>query len=224
MAYKRPHHTRDITDAIIYARVSTLDQATEGVSLEAQRIACRGWAGMYAQGANEYFYVDEGISGSSLAHRPQLNRALDQVAISKKPVFVTYSLSRLSRSTQDTLWIAEYLESNNCELVSLSEHIDTTTAAGKMVFRMLAVLAEFERDQVSERTRLGMEQLRREGKRFSRYPEYPPEVRERIQRAHHKDGKGFAEIARELEDEGVPTITGAPWSRHVVRKVALRNQ
>lgn len=219
-----PAKSHQISDVIIYARVSTVDQATEGVSLEAQRIACRGWAGVNAYGANEYLYVDEGISGATLGHRPELNRALDQVAISKHPVFVTYSLSRLSRSTKDTLWIAEYLEANNCELVSLSEHIDTTSAAGKMIFRMLAVLAEFERDQISERTRMGMEQLRQEGRRFSRYPEYPEDVRIRIQRAHYEGHKSFAEIARELEAEGVPTITGAPWSRHVVRKVALRNR
>jgi site-specific DNA recombinase len=69
---------------------------------------------------------------------------------------VVYSLSRLARSTRDCLSISDMLIGKGADLVSLSERIDTTTAAGKMVFRMLAVLTEFERDQVSERTRMAL--------------------------------------------------------------------
>ena len=66
---------------------------------------------------------------------------------------IAYSLSRLSRSTRDTLDISEQLQKRGADLVSLTEKIDTTSAAGKMVFRLLAVLAEFERDQISDRTK-----------------------------------------------------------------------
>ena len=70
------------------------------------------------------------------------------------------SLSRLARSTADTLAISDQLQKRSVDLVSLSEKIDTTSAAGKMVFRMLAVLAEFERDQISERTTTAMQHKR----------------------------------------------------------------
>jgi site-specific DNA recombinase len=58
----------------------------------------------------------------------------------------------LARSTKDTIELAEKLAKNGTDLVSLSEKIDTTSAAGKMIFRLLAVMSEFERDQISERT------------------------------------------------------------------------
>lgn len=66
-------------------------------------------------------------------------------------------MSRLARSTRDAITTSERLDKAGAALVSLSEKIDTTTAAGKMVFRMLAVLAEFERDQISERTTTAMQ-------------------------------------------------------------------
>jgi site-specific DNA recombinase len=67
-------------------------------------------------------------------------------------VLVVYSLSRLSRSTRDTIQLADRLSRANADLVSLSERIDTTSASGKMVFRIMAVLAEYEKDQIAERT------------------------------------------------------------------------
>jgi site-specific DNA recombinase len=66
---------------------------------------------------------------------------------------VVYSLSRLTRSTTDMLHVSELMEQRGVDLVSLTEKINTISAAGKMVFRMLSVLNEFERDLVSERTR-----------------------------------------------------------------------
>jgi DNA invertase Pin-like site-specific DNA recombinase len=65
-------------------------------------------------------------------------------ACERKAALIVYSLSRLARSTKDAIAISERLAKNGADLVSLSERIDTTTAAGKIVFRMLAVLAEFE--------------------------------------------------------------------------------
>lgn len=76
-------------------------------------------------------------------------------------MLVVYSLSRLARSTTDAIAISERLAKSGADLVSLSEWIDTTSASGKMVFRMLAVLAESERDLVSERTKTAMAHLRR---------------------------------------------------------------
>jgi len=76
---------------------------------------------------------------------------------------VVYSLSRLSRSTKDTLQIAEKLDKAGADLVSLSEQIDTTSASGKMVFRLMAVLNEFERDQISERTSAALQHKKAKG-------------------------------------------------------------
>lgn len=134
---------------IHYRRVSTTRQAEEGVSLDAQEGKARSWADL--SGADQVLvFTDAGISGGKADNRPGLQDALAECK--RGDVLLVYSLSRLARSTKDTIQIAETLERKGADLVSLSESIDTTTAAGKMVFRMLAVLSEFERDQVSERT------------------------------------------------------------------------
>jgi DNA invertase Pin-like site-specific DNA recombinase len=108
-------------------------------------------------------FRDEGISGKRSDNRPGLQAALDMVG--KGDALVVYSLSRLSRSTKDALILAETLSRKEADLVSLSEEIDTTTAAGKMVFRMLAVLSEFERDQVSDRTRFALAHKKANGEK-----------------------------------------------------------
>lgn len=76
---------------------------------------------------------DAGISGKGILHRPGLQQA-QQVACEKKAVLVIYSLSRLSRSTKNILQIAERLDKDGADLVSLSERIDTTSASGKRSF------------------------------------------------------------------------------------------
>jgi site-specific DNA recombinase len=83
---------------------------------------------------------------------------------------IVYSLSRLARSVKDTLEIAGRLERAGADLVNLSERIDTTTAAGRMVFRMLAVLAEFERDLCSERTKSALGLKKRRGECVGQVP------------------------------------------------------
>lgn len=144
-----------------YARVSTVDQADQGVSLDAQTERIRGWSL-----ANGYqlvdMLVDRGLSGGRCDNRPALQEALR--SLSRGDSLVVYSLSRLARSTRDTLMIAETLERKGADLVSLSERIDTTSSTGKMVFRMLAVLSEFERDVISERTSMAMAHLRSSGR------------------------------------------------------------
>ena len=135
--------------AVGYVRVSTEGQVVDGVSLDAQRAKIEAWCAL-----NDYdlaaVHVDAGISGKSALNRPGLQAA--QADCRSGSALVVYSLSRLSRSTKDTIEISDKLAKSGADLVSLSEKIDTTSAAGKMIFRLLAVMAEFERDQISERT------------------------------------------------------------------------
>lgn len=148
--------------AIGYLRVSTAGQVEDGISIEAQEAKVRAWAEL--NGAEEILvFRDEGISGKRSDNRPGLQEALDSVQTGD--ALVCYSLSRLSRSTKDTIHLADKLDKIGADLVSLSEKIDTTTAAGKMVFRMLAVLSEFERDQVSERTKTALQYKKTKGEK-----------------------------------------------------------
>lgn len=222
--------------AVAYIRVSTLGQVQDGVSLDTQRAKIAAWCSL-----NDYELVltfeDAGISGASADRRPGLQRALD-AACSRKAALIVHSLSRLARSTVDALTISQRLHRAGAELVSLSEKLDTTTSAGKMVFRMLAVLAEFERDQIAERTRAAMQHLRRLGKRISRYAPFgwdlspdgdvltPNEAEQEVIRVVVRlriEGLTLRGIADELEIRGIPTkLGGRRWSAKVLRDLILR--
>lgn len=150
--------------AIAYLRVSTEQQVENGVSLDTQLAKIKLWCEL-----NNYelasIHQDAGMSGAKMAERPGLLAALAETG--KHDALVVYSLSRLARSTWDTLTIADRLAKAGADLVSLSERIETTSAAGKMIFRILAVLAEFERDQISERTKAALSHKRALGQRIS---------------------------------------------------------
>jgi site-specific DNA recombinase len=215
--------------AIGYARVSTTRQATEGVSLAAQRARIAAWCR-----ANRYeltaIRVDAGVSGAKLSNRPALHAALAE-ATTAKATLVTYSLSRLARSTRDAIAISERLARAGAALVSLSEHIDTSTAAGKMVFRMLAVLAEFERDIVSERTKTAMQHKRarceytggeapygyRVRRRAARLvPDAREQIMARRARTLRSTGLSLRAIGQRLAEEGFQPRCGRRWHAKTV--------
>jgi len=154
----------DHQQAIAYIRVSTSGQAEDGVSLDAQRSKIAAWCEVMGYELVQTL-ADEGISGHSIEKRAGLQAAVDAVCACGG-VLVVYSLSRLARNTRETLELGERLSKAGADLVSLSEKIDTTSAAGKMIFRMLAVLAEFERDQVSERTTMALQYKKAQGEKL----------------------------------------------------------
>lgn len=204
--------------AIGYCRVSTTDQADFGVSLDAQTEKIQSWCL-----ANTYelveVLVDRGLSGGRCDNRPALQEALK--TISRGDSLVVYSLSRLARSTRDTLMIAETLERKGADLVSLSERIDTTSSTGKMVFRMLAVLSEFERDVISERTSMAMAHMKSSGRYTGGFEPYGfrcvdgllqavPEEMETVTLIHRlrKEGVSLRAIGKRLSESGITTRTG----------------
>jgi DNA invertase Pin-like site-specific DNA recombinase len=222
-------------EAIGYVRVSTEGQAVDGVSLEAQQARILAWCE-----ANDYtlagLHIDAGLSGCRSDNRPGLQQAIAR-ACKEKAALIVYSLSRLARSTKDTIAISERLGKSGADLVSLSERIDTTTAAGKMVFRMLAVLAEFERDQIAERTKGALSHMRQQGKRTGKVPygydlaedgtSLVPNSQEQeglklIDRLR-ASGLGRRRIAASLTAQGIPTKTGAAWSPQSVGRILRRN-
>src|SRR4029450_4028328 len=162
--------------------------------------------------------------------------ALKQVC-KVKGSLVVYSLSRLARNTRETIEIGECLNNCGADLVSLSEDINTTTAAGKMVFRMLAVLAEFERDQISERTTMAMAHKRTLGHRISGQTPYgtrlapdgkmlEPEPAEQLVIAQIKtlrsNGLSIRKIVAELAQNSVVGRTGKPLDIPQVHRIVSR--
>ncbi len=220
--------------AIGYVRVSTEGQAKEGVSLEAQQQKIEAWCL-----ANDVqltgVFVDAGISGKRADNRPELQNALNAVT-KLKGVLVVYSLSRLARSTKDTLIIAERLDKAGADLVSLSEKLDTTSAAGRMIFRLLAVLDEFERDLISERTSTAMGHKKSKGERVGTVPfgftlleDGRTLVRKEQEQAVielmellRESGFSYGSVADFLNRKSVPTKkSGAKWQGTTVRNILM---
>lgn len=205
------------------------------MSLEAQQAKIRAWC--QANGFELIgLFVDAGLSGSRSDNRPGLQQGLSQ-ACKHRAAFVVYSLSRLARSTKDALVISERLDKSGADLVSLSERIDTTTAAGKMVFRMLSVLSEFEADLVAERTKNALGHLRNQGKRISGKIPYGYDLSSdgeslvpnsseqegiRFMLAQQALGHGRRKIAAAMTAHGFSTKTGVSWSPQAVGSILRR--
>lgn len=219
-----------------YARVSTLEQGETGVSLENQQQRIAAWC--VAGGLTLDRVFVETMSGARAHNRPELQAALS-TACRTKGVLVVYSLSRLARSVRDTLDIADRLERAGANLASLTERIDTSSAVGKMVFRMLSTLNEFERDQLAERTESAMAHLRRNGRRISGRVPYgydlgtdchklePNGEEQAVLRritGLRASGLSFGRIASELAAAGIRTKEGGAWHPATVRQILERQR
>ncbi len=215
--------------AIGYIRVSTQSQATEGVSMEAQQAKIKAWCDI-----NDYelvaVYEDSGISGKTLKGRDGLLNAIE--ATKQGYALVTYSMSRISRSIMDMIGIGDKLNKRGADLVSLTEKIDTTTAAGKMVFNMLAVMNQFERDQCSERTAAALQHLKAQGKRVGSIPHgyklgndnnlVPNEVEQEmllLVRKLKKQGMSLRKISAELARRGTFNRNNRPFNHNSINSM-----
>jgi DNA invertase Pin-like site-specific DNA recombinase len=165
-----------------YARVSTDDQHAD---VQAERLAAAGCVKVF---------TDQGVSGA-LKSRPELDRCLDYLR--QDDVLVTVKLDRLGRSVKHLHEIAERLQADGIGLQCLDQPIDTTSAAGKLFFTILAAFAEFERDLIRERTRDGLAATANRGRSGGRKPKLAAyqvkHARERIEA-----GAAVTDVAAEL--------------------------
>ena len=176
--------------AAVYARVSTIGKGQDpGVQLRefsdyAER---RGWTV-----AGEY--VDVGISGAK-DRRPELDRLIADAHRRKFDVVVVWKFDRFARSVSHLLRALENFQALGIEFVSLTEGVDTSTPAGKMIFTVLGAVAELERSLICERVKAGLRNARAKGKRLGR----PPKAldQKRIE-ALRTQGLGWKRIAAEL--------------------------
>ena len=138
-----------------YARVSRSDDQDPAAQVRALEAAgCRK-------------VLKEAASGGRW-DRPELHRLLDQLR--EGDVVVVWKLDRLSRSLKDTLAILERVEAAGAGFRSLTEAVDTTGPAGRMMMQMLGAFAEFERAMIRERTRAGLAAARAQGRTGGRRP------------------------------------------------------
>jgi len=137
-----------------YCRVSTTDQ---NLGRQLKALADYGVK-------EEHLYMEK-ISGASV-ERSEFERLLKE--LQEGDVVVVAELTRLSRSTSQLIAIGDEFSKKGIQLVSLKENIDTTTTSGRLMFGMLAVLAQFEREIIVERTKEGLAVAKDKGVKFGR--------------------------------------------------------
>ena len=145
----------------VYARVSTRDQDPENQLIALRDYARnRGW-----QVVGEY--VDHGISGAK-EQRPQLSLLMEAARRRRCDIVLVWKFDRFARSSRHLLNTLEEFGSLGVDFVSFGEAIDTSTAAGKMVFTMVSAISEFERSLIRERVLAGLHRARTRGRRLGR--------------------------------------------------------
>lgn len=162
-----------------YARVSTQDQ-----NLQMQIDA------LQQQGCFEIF--EEKIS-TRKKDRPALEEMLKMLREGDR--VVVYKLDRISRSTKHLIELAELFEEKGVEFVSICDNIDTSTPTGRFFFRMMASLAELERDIISERTKAGLQSARARGRKGGR-PKVPKKSLETALKMYHSKNHSISEIVK----------------------------
>jgi DNA invertase Pin-like site-specific DNA recombinase len=168
--------------AALYARVSTTEQTPEN-----QLVALRGFATARGWALTEF--VDHGVSGAK-ERRPQLDAMLADARRRKFDVVLVTKLDRLARSTRHLVMLSAELEALGVDLVALDQAIDTTSPSGRLLFHVLAAIAEFERDLIRDRVVAGLRRAKARGTKSGRPIGRP--------RRHHVD----LDRARELQASG----------------------
>jgi DNA invertase Pin-like site-specific DNA recombinase len=163
-----------------YARVSTQDQDTAAQITALESAGC------------ELIFKEKASGGRW--NRPELHRLLGQLR--KGDVVVVWKLDRLSRSLKDVLTLMEEIAKAEAGFRSMTEAIDTTSAGGRMLMQMVGSFAEFERAMLRERTRIGLDAARKQGRIGGRRPKLNTHQQEEIVRLVHSGKKTPADAAR----------------------------
>ncbi|MCL2049317.1 MAG: recombinase family protein [Defluviitaleaceae bacterium] len=146
----------------IYVRVSTEEQAQEGYSIRGQTEKLKSYA-LLKEWEIFGIYADEGISGKNIVDRPAINRLIEDIEQGNVNNVLVFKVDRLTRSTKNLLELVDLFEQTGCAFNSLSESIDTDTPSGRMFLKIIGIFAEFERENLVTRLKLGFERKAREG-------------------------------------------------------------
>lgn len=148
--------------AAIYVRVSTREQAEEGFSISAQRQRLEAYCESQGWEIAGYF-VDEGVSAKD-TNRDELKRMIKHIENGLIDVVLVYKLDRLTRSVLDLYELLKTFDKHDCKFKSATEVYDTTTAIGRLFLTLVAALAQWERENLSERVSMGIAEKARQGK------------------------------------------------------------
>ena len=190
MVIEAYHKEKNMNRVALYARVSTKNN---GQDPETQLMALREYA--QARGFEVFDeYVDLGISGAKET-RPALDRLMTDARRRRFDVVLVARFDRFARSTRHLVLALEEFNALGVDFISLSESIDTSTPMGKMVFTVIAAVAELERYLIRERVAMGLQRAKAQGKRIGRPAAHldPDELQ-----SLRDEGLSYRAIARQL--------------------------
>ena len=221
-----------------YVRVSTTEQATDGVSLAAQKQKLSLYAELHDLDLVEVI-EDAGVSAKTIK-RPGLQRALEMLANGEADGLAVVKLDRLSRSVKDwnVLIDKHFGEKAGKSLLSVSDSIDTRTAAGRLVLNVLMSVSQWEREAIGERTRDALQHKKSKGERVGTIPygytladdgcSLIPNESEKAVIAEilrmRANGDSYRAMATELNRRNIPSKSGKGWAHTTVSKIVKRHQ
>ncbi|MFH1174523.1 MAG: recombinase family protein [archaeon] len=169
MVRKNISNTEQVKNQVaIYVRVSTEEQALEGISLKAQVDRCRSYC--EAKGWTVYkVYQDAGFSAGSM-NRPAFELLMRDAEEKKFSIILVYKVDRFSRKLKDLITIMEKLKEQGINFTSVTEQIDTTSAMGEAFFQIIGVFAQLERGMIKDRVELAFSRKIELGEALSRAP------------------------------------------------------
>lgn len=215
-------------ETAIYGRVSTEEQALEGYSIRGQVEKLKSYVSAKSWSIFDV-YLDEGISGKNLTARPAVNRMIEDIKAGRVKNVLIYKLDRLTRSVADLVYLIDLFKTYDCAFNSLSESIDTSTASGRMFVKIIGIFAEFERENIGERVRLGKERKAKEGyttaggvvsygyqrKKGEKVQTINPKEAEIVRRIfdmYVRDNMSLTSIATTLNKENITKNHGKMWN------------
>ena len=203
---------------LAYVRVSTGRQA---LGLEAQEAALRAeLTRMSVDDAQVRWLIEDGASAKTL-DRPKMQEALGMLHRGEASTLMAAKLDRISRSIRDFIELIAASEAQGWRLVITGMHLDTSTATGRFTARMMAEVAQLEREVIAERTSDALQALKANGHQLGtpRHLRIPAEVRERIVQLR-AEGLTYGSICSRLQAEAIPTARGqSVWYPSTVQKV-----
>lgn len=225
---KKRSKAEDVTEAVIYCRVSTDEQAKSGLGLEAQEARCRAWAaanGLEVAGV----FIDDGASAKTLK-RPELEKAL--AALKPVRVLVAFKLDRLTRTQADFPALAARVEEAGAQWATVEEKFDTTTAMGRAMLSIVLTFSQLEREQTGERTAAALAEKKTRGERLGATPlgfqtkadgsvviDLEEQATVRRVRGLRAEGATLLAIGEVLRAEGRKSKRGGSWGPSTVLRI-----
>lgn len=231
---QRGNEAYNIRSVALYCRVSTDEQAREGVSLDEQQERLKAYCRAMGWTDQVQLFIDDGYSAKNL-DRPELKRLLHAVKSGSVSRIMVTKLDRMSRRLLDLLNLIDMFQNFEVSFVSISESFDTNTPSGRLTLQVLGAVAEFERERIRERVFENMFHAATTGKWLTQSPygydlsdkslvinEKEADIVRRVYDLYLNEGLGFYSIAKRLNEEGIPSRQRKEWSIRAI-KLMLSN-